>query len=70
MQFPVHIGIIPDGNRTRARDRGLLTLEGHRAGQKNSLALLKYLSKTPIRVATFWGLSTENLRERSSLECA
>ncbi len=70
MQFPQHIWIIPDGNRTRAKDRGLSALDGHSAGQKNSIELLKFLITTPVRVATFWGLSTENLRERSSLECA
>jgi undecaprenyl diphosphate synthase len=70
MQFPQHIGIIPDGNRTRAKDRGLSALDGHSAGQKNSIELLKFLVTTPVRVATFWGLSTENLRQRSSLECA
>lgn len=54
MNFPQHIGIIPDGNRTRAKDRGLSALEGHNAGQKNSIELLKFLVTTPVRVATFW----------------
>lgn len=69
MHFPTHIAIIPDGNRTRAKDRGLSALEWHAAGQRNSIELLKFLVDTPVRVATFRWLSTENLRQRSQLEC-
>jgi undecaprenyl pyrophosphate synthase len=56
MSVPQHLGIIPDGNRRWAKERGLSTLEGHRrgmqVGQEIALAAfergVKYYTKSLI----------------------
>jgi len=57
---PVHLGIIPDGNRRWARSRSLPTLEGHRRGldvaKKTAIAAFD----RGIRYFTIFGFSTEN----------
>lgn len=69
MHYPQHLAIIPDGNRTWAKDQGLSSFEWHAAGQQNSLRLAKYIfQETPISVLTLWWLSTENLLKRSKEE--
>ncbi|MEJ2347802.1 MAG: polyprenyl diphosphate synthase [Patescibacteria group bacterium] len=67
-KVPNHIVIIPDGNRRWARARGLPDYKGH---QEGALALAKVLEasrKLGVHTATFWGLSTENWRERNEKE--
>lgn len=64
-----HIAIIPDGNRTRATNQGLQTIEGHLAWQQNSFALMQWVfSNTNIDVFTIRWLSTENLTSRTTQE--
>jgi len=58
--LPLHIGIIVDGNRRWAREKGLPTFEGHRRG----LALVKEVAswcfEKGIRFVSFYCFSTEN----------
>lgn len=69
MQYPRHLAIIADGNRTRAKNQGLSAMDGHFAGAKNTIDMLQYIfSTTPIEVVTWWFLSTENLKNRSQEE--
>jgi len=69
MHYPKHIAIIPDGNRTRAKNNWFEQIAGHVEWQKTSLALLKYIfEKTTIDVATVRWLSTENAKKRSQEE--
>lgn len=69
MHYPRHIGIIPDGNRTWAKEKGKLQLQWHRAGYLNTLTLVEYMfAKTPIEAVTFRWLSTENIKQRSKEE--
>jgi undecaprenyl diphosphate synthase len=60
----IHLGIVPDGNRRWARNKGLDVWEGHRAGAENLWRILKYCSNNSVisidSVSAF-GLSTENL---------
>lgn len=69
MQYPRHIGIIPDGNRTRAKQRNLPSFVGHTAGFEQAKKLVRYaLWETPVEVMTLWWASTENIQERSPEE--
>lgn len=58
---PNHIGIIMDGNRRWARERGLPLLAGHRRVANEILEpLIEYAAKRRIKYMTFWAWSTEN----------
>ncbi len=71
MQYPRHIALIPDGNRTRAKEKGKAGIEGHFEGFERATEIASYLfSSTPVEVFTLRGLSTENLKERSEMELA
>ncbi len=71
MNYPKHVALIPDGNRTRAKGLGKDGLEGHLEGFQRSIDITQYaFTYTPIQVVTFWGLSTENLQNRSEAELA
>ncbi len=71
MHYPKHIAIIPDGNRTRAKERGLPSVMWHIEWKKRTKELLDYIiEQTPIEVVTLWWLSTENALQRSADERA
>lgn len=55
-----HLAFIMDGNRRYARERGLPTLEGHRAGYKTVKELGDWCLTRGIEVVTIWAFSTEN----------
>lgn len=57
---PHHLGIIIDGNRRWAKERGLPTLEGHRKGFKKIEKLLKWCLERGIKILTLFVFSTEN----------
>lgn len=58
--LPQHIAIIMDGNRRWAKDRGLSTKEGHKAGSKNLETIAKFCNKIGIKYLTVYAFSTEN----------
>lgn len=61
-KMPRHIGLILDGNRRYARERGLGdVLEGHRRGAEKLEEVLEWCEELQIRMVTIWILSTENL---------
>ena len=63
-----HIGLIPDGNRRWARERGLEPWEGQRKGaEKEELFIEWCLDHEDIDEITTYGLSEENFR-RSTKE--
>jgi len=69
MNYPKHVAIIPDGNRTWAKQKGMPSFQGHIEGKENANRLAQYLfEKTPIKVLTLRWLSTENLKERPKKE--
>lgn len=69
MAVPIHIAIIPDGNRRWARQHGLPVFEGHRTGAQKTLPdLIEQAHDLGVRYLTFWALSTENLTGRSKEE--
>lgn len=56
----IHLGIIADGNRRWAKERGLPTLEGHKKGLDRIQELVKAASEAGIKYITFYVFSTEN----------
>jgi len=61
MQIPNHLGIIIDGNRRWARERGLNPWMGHWQGAKNLDKILEDCMKLGIPQVSVYALSTENL---------
>ena len=62
--IPIHIAIIPDGNRRWAKGRGLDPWVGHEEGAKNIEVLVRKGFELGIRNMSFWGSSRENLAKR------
>ena len=60
MDFPKTIGIIMDGNRRWAKERGLPAKNGHEAGAKKLQELLKWLKGSTIENIICYAFSTEN----------
>lgn len=58
---PTHIGIIPDGNRRWAAERGKPKMKGHTEGAKNIRRIVEAAIKYEIPYLTVWLYSTENL---------
>ncbi|GGK80951.1 isoprenyl transferase [Ornithinimicrobium pekingense] len=68
-QLPRHIGVMLDGNRRWARERGAGSAEGHRAGAENIAPFLGWCQEAGVEVVTLWLLSTDNLnRPAAELE--
>jgi len=61
-RIPSHIGIIPDGNRRWAVERGLPKESGYNAGLEPGLALFKLCKKEGIKELTFYGFTQDNTR--------
>ena len=57
---PVHLGIIPDGNRRWARSRNRPTLEGHRRGMDVAKEIAAAAFDRGVKYFTIFGFSTEN----------
>jgi len=58
--FPVHIGIIPDGNRRWARERDLDPTYGHVYGYEKLKEVLKWIWELGIKYVTIYAMSSEN----------
>ncbi|GAB6947372.1 polyprenyl diphosphate synthase [Vulcanisaeta sp. JCM 16161] len=65
---PVHIGVIPDGNRRWARKVGISITEAYRIGSDKVEEFLDWSLDFGIRIVTVYVLSTENFLRRSKLE--
>lgn len=61
------LGIILDGNRRFARERGLSTTEGHRRGAKKVKEILDWAKELGIKTVFLYAFSTENW-QRSRIE--
>jgi len=60
LKVPFHLGIIIDGNRRWAKNKGLFSLEGHRKGLDNVQKIGDFCAKKGIRILTLYTFSTEN----------
>ncbi|MGO0574872.1 isoprenyl transferase [Ornithinimicrobium panacihumi] len=68
-RLPRHIGVMLDGNRRWARERGAASADGHRAGADNIVPFLGWCEEAEVEVVTLWLLSTDNLnRPAAELE--
>lgn len=69
-EMPTHVGLILDGNRRYAKEKGFddITM-GHREGARKLDEVLDWCADLGIKIVTIWVLSTENVqRERDELE--
>lgn len=66
-KIPNHLGIIIDGNRRWAKEKGLLAFEGHRRGLDNVKKIGEWCRKRGIKILTIYTFSTENWN-RSKIE--
>ena len=60
-RIPRHVGVMLDGNRRWAKERGTSTAQGHQAGADNIANLLGWCEEVGVEVVTLWLLSTDNL---------
>lgn len=60
MNIPNHLGIILDGNRRWAKDRGLPSFEGHKRGLERIKSIVKYCKAKGVKTLTLFVFSTEN----------
>ena len=58
--LPKHIAIIMDGNRRWAKNKGLPTRDGHKAGADNLERIALFCNKIGIKHITVYAFSTEN----------
>ena len=69
MQYPKHVALVPDGNRTWAREWWKTSLQWHLEWFQRCIELAIYIfDSTDIDVFTLWWLSTENLKNRTKVE--
>lgn len=61
-RVPKHIGIVMDGNRRWARERGLTDFEGHEAGMENVRRIIDKAQEMGVTNVTLYAFSTENWR--------
>ncbi|MDD5127028.1 MAG: polyprenyl diphosphate synthase [Dehalococcoidales bacterium] len=63
MNGKFHVGMIPDGNRRWAKERGLKPWEGHQEGSKKAELFIEWCIDHPdIDEITAYGLSEENFK--------
>jgi len=68
-RLPIHVGLIPDGNRRWIRRQSVKdSLKGHLAGYKVIKNILMPCFDAGIKYLTIYALSTENVQKRSKLE--
>lgn len=57
-----HVGIIMDGNRRWAKEKGLKSFDGHNAGANRIIELAKYVFSKDIKYLSIYAFSTENFK--------
>ncbi len=65
LKIPNHIGVIADGNRRWAREKGLKSIDGHKAGVENIEKLFSYMIDCGVKVVSAYVFSTENFKRSS-----
>ena len=58
--IPFHLGVIIDGNRRWAKEKGLPSLEGHKKGLDVLKSLIGWTKEKGIKILTVYVFSTEN----------
>ncbi len=62
---PLHIAIIPDGNRRWAHNNRLNMLQGYNAGINKIIDVCIWAKNQGVKTVSVWALSTENISQRS-----
>lgn len=60
MRIPKHIGIIPDGNRRWAKNKGLYKEMGYSHGLDPGLSVVREAKKYGVKEITFYGFTLDN----------
>ena len=69
MNYPKHVAIIPDGNRTRAKAHDKTVAEAYMISYEKAVELIRHtFTQTDVKVFTLRGLSTENAKKRPKEE--
>lgn len=69
MHYPKHVAVIPDGNRTRAKENNVSIPEAYWVSYQKGVDMLEYtFTNTDVSVFTLRGLSTENTAKRPQEE--
>ena len=66
--IPQHIAIVMDGNRRWAKERVMMTIEGHKYGAEALKSTILKAKEYGIQQLTAYTLSTENLQKRDNNE--
>ena len=66
--MPLHVAVIPDGNRRWAKERELEPWIGHEEGAKRIEEIARSARNLGVKYLSFWGSSVENLQKRSLRE--
>lgn len=65
MHYPTHVAVIPDGNRTRARENDKSTQEAYLISYQRGVELVHHtFTQTDTKIFTLRWLSTENAKKR------
>ncbi|MPW25092.1 dihydroorotate dehydrogenase [Alkalibaculum sp. M08DMB] len=62
MRLPEHLGIIPDGNRRWAQDRGMSKEQGYDKGINPGLSLFYTCKELGIKELTYYGFTKDNTK--------
>lgn len=65
MRIPKHIGVIPDGNRRWAVDKGLLKEEGYKEGLHPGICLYEICKELGVKEITYYGFTVDNTKRPS-----
>ena len=69
MEYPTHTAVIPDGNRTRAKENNTSVQEAYMISYQRGVELVEYtFTQTPTKIFTLRWLSTENAQKRPAQE--
>ncbi len=62
LKIPIHVAIIPDGNRRWAKSKGLSIISGYaEAGSSGRIReIIEESGRIGVKYLTFWGFSSEN----------
>lgn len=69
MNYPKHVAIIPDGNRTRAKQHDKTAVDAYMTSYEKAVEIIIHtFTQTDVQVFTLRGLSTENANKRPKEE--
>lgn len=69
MHYPKHVAVIPDGNRTRAKENDKTVVDAYMISYEKAVELIIHtFTQTEVKVFTLRGLSTENATKRPKEE--